>query len=305
MRAPASGVTPAAAGALLELDLLRAFVVARESGGLGRAARRLGRTPSAVSLMMGRLEERAGCILFRREGRTLGLTEQGERLLAHARRMLQLNGEALAELGSAGASRTLRIGAPQDVAEQVFPGVLSRFVREHPEVRLEARVDRSAGLVTALAQGELDLVVALARDAPPPAQKLAEAPLRFLAAASFALPPPGEPLPLVLFDAPCEFRAAALAALDAAGVPWRIALTSPSLAVLGLAVRAGLGVTVRTPLWLPRGVRLLSGRSLPALPSTSLWLIPQTAPYPAPAEWMAALLHQALAGRNRARPAPK
>ncbi len=83
------------------------------------------------------------------------------------------------------------------------------------------------------------------------------------------------PLPLVLFEAPCVFREAALAALERGRMPWRIALTSPSLAGLWAAADAGLGVTIRTRIGLPAGLTLLpAGREagLPKLPRVALTL---------------------------------
>jgi hypothetical protein len=89
-------------------------------------------------------------------------------------------------------------------------------------------------------------------------------------------------LPLVLFEAPCVFRTAALAALDRAGIPWHVAFTSQSLSGIWAAVDAGLGVTVRTPVGVPRGLQVVDPvtgpvtgpvSGLPALPSTELWLL--------------------------------
>ncbi len=85
--------------------------------------------------------------------------------------------------------------------------------------------------------------------------------------------PPGDVLPLVLLEAPCAFRTAALAALDRAGVRWHVAFTSQSLSGIWAAVGAGLGVTVRTPAGVPRGLAVLdSTAGLPPLPSIALWL---------------------------------
>ena len=73
------------------------------------------------------------------------------------------------------------------------------------------------------------------------------------------------PLPLVLFDAPCLLRSAATRALDAANIPWRIALTSPSVGGLWAAVAGGLGVTLRTRIGLPGNLRVIDG--LPPMPT--------------------------------------
>jgi DNA-binding transcriptional LysR family regulator len=101
--------------------------------------------------------------------------------------------------------------------------------------------------------------------------------MRWIGPADAAAPRPrrrGEPLPLVVLDAPCLLRRAAIDALDRAVIAWRIAFTSASLAGTWAAVTAGLGVSVRTPLGLPAGVRALTAKEagLPALPMLGLAL---------------------------------
>jgi DNA-binding transcriptional LysR family regulator len=61
----------------LDLDAMRSLVLAADLGGYGQAATRLGRTPSAVSLQMKRLQESIGTTLFRKHGRRVALTEAG------------------------------------------------------------------------------------------------------------------------------------------------------------------------------------------------------------------------------------
>jgi DNA-binding transcriptional LysR family regulator len=241
----------------LDLDLLRTLAVARDAGGFGQAARQLGRTPSAISLQMQRLEQQAGHALWRKHGRTLALTQAGEMLLAYARRMLALNDECLHAMRGKSLAGSLRIGVPQDVGEESFPAVLARFARAHPSVHVEARVDRNVALLSALDQGMLDLALIVSREGRERAAHLGEVAMEWVGGAHFSLPAKGTPLPLVLFAEPCVFRTAALDALDGAGLPWRVAFTSPSLSVLWAAVGAGLGITARTALGRPRRLRRL------------------------------------------------
>jgi DNA-binding transcriptional LysR family regulator len=79
----------------LDLDTVRTLVVANDLGGYGQAAERLGRTPSAISLQMKRLQEDIGSPLFKKHGRGLALTEAGELTLRFGRRLLALNDELL------------------------------------------------------------------------------------------------------------------------------------------------------------------------------------------------------------------
>ena len=79
----------------LDLDLLRTLSAVQETGTLARASRRVGRTLSAVSLQLKRLESQCGLPLFRRAGRRLELNAEGERVLAVGRRMLSMNDQLL------------------------------------------------------------------------------------------------------------------------------------------------------------------------------------------------------------------
>src|SRR3984893_15403103 len=79
----------------LDLDTLRTLALAHDRGGQAQAAEHLGRTPSAISQQMKRLQDDLGVPIFRKRGRGLALTEAGEIALIYARRMLVLNDELL------------------------------------------------------------------------------------------------------------------------------------------------------------------------------------------------------------------
>ena len=80
----------------LDMDQLQTFVAISDTGSFTRAAEGVFKTQSAVSMQMRRLEERIGRPLFEKDGRMNRLTDDGERLLTYARRMMRLNGEAVA-----------------------------------------------------------------------------------------------------------------------------------------------------------------------------------------------------------------
>ena len=94
----------------LDLDQLQTFIAIADTGSFTRAAEEVFRTQSAVSMQMRRLEERIGKQLFEKDGRTNRLTEEGERLLAYARRMLRLNRETLAAFDEKRLEGSIRIG---------------------------------------------------------------------------------------------------------------------------------------------------------------------------------------------------
>lgn len=260
----------------LDMDVLRTFATGIELGGFSRAAERLGRSPSAISEQLKKLEEQAGMPLLKKEGRGLGLTPAGEALLSYARRILALNDEAVSAARGIDVEGWVRVGMPQDFAETWFPGVLGQFRRAHPKVRVEARVERRAELVPLVLSGRLDLALAWGEPAGSPhVTELGQWPMVWIGAANQqeALREVGEPLPLILFEKPCAFREAGIAALDAAGLPWRVSFTSPSLSGLWAATAAGLGFTLRTPIGLPPHVGLIGKEAgLPPLPHIRLSL---------------------------------
>lgn len=246
------------------MDVLRTLVTAHELGSFNRAADHIGRSQSAVSQQIRKLEEQVGHPLFQKQGRRLVLTDTGEMVLAYARRILDLNDEAVAAIRGHSAEGQVRFGVPADFAETWLPMVLGHFARTHPAARIEAVVDRNRRLLERLDKGELDLVLAIGSGTRSDANVLAPLPLVWIGVASSKPAwPPGEPIPLAMYEPPCFFRSRALAALDQAGLPWRIAFTSPSLPGLWAAVEAGLGVTLRTAVGLPATLRVLDG-GLPA-----------------------------------------
>jgi DNA-binding transcriptional LysR family regulator len=240
----------------LDMDVLRTLVTAHELGSFNRAADRLGRSQSAISQQIRKIEAQVGEPLFQKQGRGLALTTAGELVLAYARRILDLNDEAVSAVRGFAIDGIVRVGLPADFAETWLPEVLGRFKRAHPAVRIEAVVDRNRRLLESIDKDELDLVVALGNETRADAEQVGVLPLAWIGPVSFErLWTRGEPLPLVMFQTPCFFRQRALAALDAAGLPWRIAFTSPSLHGLWAAVEAGLGVTLRTTAGLPSCLR--------------------------------------------------
>jgi DNA-binding transcriptional LysR family regulator len=283
----------------LDIDVLRSFVAGVDLGSFAQASARVGRSQSAVSAQLRKLEGQVGRPLLRKQGRGLALTEAGETMLSYARRLLDLNDEAVAAVRGADVEGWVRLGLPQDFAELWLPEVLGRFARRHPRVRIEARAERNSELVGRVETGKLDLALAWGEPEGARAERLAELPIEWIGPANRELPwqPGGEPLPLVAFEPPCRFRAAGVAALDRAGVPWRLAFSSPSLAGLWAAVAAGLGVSLRTRAGLPGSVRALgpAEAGLPALPRIALSLhAAEAEPTPAVA-LLASILRETLA----------
>jgi len=270
-----------------DIDALRTIVAGTEFGSFARAAAQLGRSQSAVSMQLKRLEEQAGRPLFQRNGRGLVPTEAGEALLVYARRIIELHDEAAATLGATATAASVRMGLPQDFFEGVMPDAITRFSRQRPGVHVEVRAGRNYALEDEVSAGHLDMALAFFRPGRGPGTLLASLPLSWFAGKKFAKtaaePPAG--IPLVLFDHPCLFRQAALHALDSKGVPWRLSLTTPSLPGVWGALSFGQGITVRTSHRIPAGIRDVGSElDLPRLPCIELRMIARSDLSPAASE---------------------
>ncbi|TPM32740.1 LysR substrate-binding domain-containing protein [Mesorhizobium sp. B2-3-5] len=260
-----------------DLDVLRSFVTGMELGSFAKAADRLGRSTSAVSAQLKKLEEQAATPIFRKSGRGLALTEAGETMLGYARRLLDLNDEAAAAIHDVELEGWIRLGLQEDFGEAVLPDVLGRFARAHPRVKIEARIARSHELAERVMSGSLDIALAWHNgDTLPYSQHVADVQMRWIGPAKRIENGlrDGEPLPLVAFEAPCLLRTVATETLDRAGLPWRMAFSSPSLGGIWAAVAAGLGLTIRTDIGLPASVKAIMPEiaGLPALPKMALFL---------------------------------
>jgi DNA-binding transcriptional LysR family regulator len=260
----------------LELELLRTFVAVVDAGGFSRAADRLHRSQSTVSQQIKRLEERLTTHLLARNTRHVTLTERGELLLGYARRLLSLNDEALSAMAETRLQGKVRLGSAQEVADGGLADMLAHFSRLHPAVALEVRVDANLKLRDEVERGELDLAVLFQEPGETPNSgiscELIDRLRRVWVASPDLALAEDRPLPLVLSNGPCIFRNSVLGALDAVGRPWRIALSTPSLAGMRAALRAGLGVGVRTERWLESDLFVLEDK-LPPLPDVELVLL--------------------------------
>lgn len=100
----------------LDLSILRTLIAVAESGSFALAAR----SESAVSLQLKRLDEQVGRPMFRRVGRNMELTEVGNVMLSYARRMIELNDQALDAASGAQLGGKVVLGVPADFRRPGF-----------------------------------------------------------------------------------------------------------------------------------------------------------------------------------------
>jgi len=250
----------------LDLAIMRTLLAAVETGSFAAAARKVGRSESAVSQQIKRLEEQIGEPVFVRTGKQMALTGTGARLVEYARRLLDLNDEALSAASESSIDGTVTLGVPHDVTETWLPAVIEGFRRSHPSATLKVVEGRSAVLMSRLADDQIDLAIVFSASRPGNALCSADLPMVWIGRDDFGFKR-NEPLQLAAFDPPCFFRAAAIASLEGADIDWAIGYASNTLPDLWSAVKLGLGIAVRTPASVPAGLAILNSKhGLPNLP---------------------------------------
>jgi len=268
----------------LDPDLLRAFVLIADGHSFTQAANMVGRTQSAISMQVRRLEDNLGQrVLSRGRGGGVELTTHGRYLLSRARQILALNDEVMATFRAPDIAGTVRLGCPDDYALAYIPPILRRFAATHPAVQVEVRCSPSEDLIHGIEAGELDLSLISDGHQPQgwPVTELWRAPLVWVTSNRDS-PHRRDPLPLALADRErfatrkqdCEWARAAVTALEKAGRRYRVAYTSASQLGTHAPVVAGLAVTVSTLSWLPHGLRPLGrDEGMPPLPDFGILMV--------------------------------
>jgi DNA-binding transcriptional LysR family regulator len=259
--------------ALIDVDQLRTFIAIVETGSFTKAAEIVHKTQSAVSMQMKRLEERVGRPVFARDGRASKLTEDGDRLLDYARRIVKLNLEALAAFDDAKLIGRVRLGLPDDYADRYLPEIMARFSRGYPGVELTVMCEPSVELVDLIDKNELDLAIITDCGAPRASETFRRERLLWVTSNRHSTHLE-EPLPLALGRTSCGWRRAAIECLETIGRPHRILYTSANVGAVSAAVLSGLAVSVFPESALRPGMRVLNpGDGFPELPTCRVGLI--------------------------------
>jgi DNA-binding transcriptional LysR family regulator len=256
--------------ASIDIELARSFVAMADAGTLVAAAARVGRTQSALSMQLKRLEGTVGRTLFDRSPQGLRLTAAGDVLLGHATRLLRVHDEALAELSGRGLAGRLRLGCPEDYAVRLLPELLRRFGSRHPRVEFEVTCAPTPRLHERLARHAIDVaLVSRPQDADDAAAIRAE-PLVWVGRADVD-PAALDPLPLALSEPDAFDHQAPLKALRQRGRAWRIAHASAHLLGLLSMARSGLAITVLTGTAVPPDLQVFGPEAgLPPLPAVGI-----------------------------------
>ena len=258
---------------LLDIDQLRTFLAIVETGSFTRAAEIVHKTQSAVSMQMKRLEERLEHPIFVRDGRASKLTEEGERLLDYARRIVKLNVEALAAFSDAALTGRVRLGVPDDYADRYLPEIMARFSRAYPGVELSVICEPSIELMGRIEANELDLAIVTDCESTRPVESFRRERLLWVTSNRHTTHRE-EPLPLALGRPTCKWRELAIEALELIGRPYRVLYSSGNAGAVAAAVLAGLAISVFPESGLRPGMRVLgASEGFPELASCRVGLL--------------------------------
>ena len=257
----------------LDLDALRAFAKGVELGSFNSAAQQLCKSPAAISAQLKKLEQQTQCQLLRKSGRLLELTPNGELLYRIAKELLILNDQVLLQLHQNQEDGCIRFGMQEDFGEGLLQNVITQFMQLNPNVQFQVQVDRNAKLIEKVKRQELDL--ALIWQQPELNHQFHY--LRTLPVHWLYCPIPRieqilhhqTSVPLVVLQQLCLLRQMAIEELDKHGLAWHIAYECNSVHALWAAVRAGMGITLRSALNIPRDIQPVNISLLPSLPHMS------------------------------------
>ena len=233
-----------AAAATLDIDVLKSLAAIADTGSVTAAAVRVARSPGAVSMQIKKLEETLGRPLFERSRQGMALNADGERLLTYARRIIDLQREALDAFRGPALSGEVRIGTIDDLGIGRLSEVMASFARSNPQVTVNVDMGTSMMLGPKLESGELDLAVltpGCAIEWRPSDLLLHDEPLGWVGRAR-GRAVRERPMPLALSNPGCAWRRAALDSMDRSGIPYRIAYTSEAYAPQKAAILSDLAI---------------------------------------------------------------
>ncbi|MEO5738195.1 MAG: LysR family transcriptional regulator [Variovorax sp.] len=264
-----------------DLDQLGTFVAVVEAGSLTAGAPRVFLSQSAVSEQVRKLEERAGQPLLLRAKAGVSTTAAGDRLLAHARRLLALSEEAYRDLHGVTLQGELRLAVTDYFRPLELTRLLARLGEQYPQVRLNVSVLKSGEIEAGYARGAFDVGLSMrlahagAGTLERGSRVLRRESLQWMAAPGLR-PVRGEPLRLLALPDTCSLHQFTVGLLARRKVAFSVVHIASGVAGLQSALAAGLGVACLNESSLAPGVaRLAEPHGLPALPRANFHVLPE------------------------------
>ncbi|WP_367606011.1 LysR substrate-binding domain-containing protein [Legionella sp. W05-934-2] len=259
----------------LDTITLQCFLAVAETRSFTKAAQRVGRTQSAISQQIAKLENLVEKPLLNR-GKELSLTTDGEIFFGYAKRIYELHRESLDRFKEPELQGELRFGLPEDFASIILSDVLVEFSRMHPRVLLNVECDLTLNLLERFNEKKLDLILIKTNEQQISSKSVhvCSEPVEWVGKRE--LMPSlshNSSIPLVLSPSPCVYRHNAIETLDKAHINWRPVYSSASYTGKMAAVQAGLGITAIQRSMIPNYLERLDSDILPILNDIHVFLL--------------------------------
>jgi DNA-binding transcriptional LysR family regulator len=267
------GEPPSAGETNIPTDLLRTFVAVHDMGSFTKAAHLLALTQPAVSAQMRRLEAIIGDDLIDKNLTGVRLTESGDEVLRHARRILAINDQMVSCAGQQPSLQVIRLGLPNIYAPVKLARLVEHCAAAAGDAHIQLRCDHSGALTRNVRSDYLDLACVMGDDEEMwPVLATWSEKLAWVKAAGFTYERGGV-VPLVSSPNLLPIDRAAMATLDHAGLRYDIAFTAFDTLARCAASGAGLGYFAIPAGCVPPPLIIEEDGVLPALPDVTLRII--------------------------------
>ncbi len=250
---------------MIDTFSIECFMAVSRTGSFTKASEYIGRTQSAVSQQIAKLESHLGKKLFIR-GKNIALTPDGESFYHYARQIHELQKQAVQHFKNPQLGGELRFGLPEDFITIFLDSVLSEFIRIYPNVIIKIECELSLNLLERFKNHEFDMIL-LKMNAPEDLQNSQEVwceKLEWVGSKLFSQNlDTKKTVPLIISPPPCLYRARAIQALEEKSLEYRIVFTSQSYNSKIAAAKAGLGITVLPKSMIPSHLYAINDTELP------------------------------------------
>ena len=227
----------------MDIELYRTFLAISDSGSFTAAAKIVGRTQSAVSQQVKRLEDTLGQPLIDRAATPVTLTEYGKSLLRPAREIVDMHDEAMAMFRRTSFEGIVVVGVADAYVNRILKDVLTEFTKLLPQGTISIVIDDSLALSRRIASGSVDLAFVTEGNCPTRGPVAFSDRLVVVGPAEVNLSKV-DPLPVAVWDERNQDELPLVAALDAMNRRYRPVCVCRSVHAQHQAVTANLCVAV-------------------------------------------------------------
>ena len=252
----------------MDIEALRSFLAFVETGSFTRAAKQVHRTQAAISMQMKKLEQTLDKTLFKKNGRLLSLSKDGQVFAGYARQLLQLHDETLSKMQTEAPSTLLRLGCPDDYAESILPVVVELLHQCWHNLDLQIFCTPSHRIKIMLDSGHLDFGL-ITRSSDSEEGHFLQSDQGVWVYNENETAHLTSPLSIAVFQTDCRFHQAAIEGLLKQETPFKVIACAGSASAQRGIVKAGLAIGAMASL--SKGdLSELHSANLPQLPAINI-----------------------------------